>query len=300
MDLLIVKTEDEDDERKTKKSTASGSAKTTLTGGNAGRSEKPPYSYIALIVMAIQSSPVKRLTLSEIYAFLQHRFPFFRGSYQGWKNSVRHNLSLNDCFIKLPKGLGRPGKGHYWTVDPASEVMFEESSYRRRPRGFRRKCQKAVLSTPITGYQSPQYQHHHHHHHQPTQSQSQQQSHQLMTSPTISSQCYLNDQYNYKDTNAAVVSYQSDYHQQTYRSDQLDHFANFWQPQKSDGYSCYQDQFDYGCQYNLTHENGYNVAMRRQTGGQVQQPSLENTMNTTNGITQHIGLHHYYDCPKFC
>ncbi|XP_014295826.1 forkhead box protein F1 [Microplitis demolitor] len=107
----------------------------------ARRQEKPPYSYIALIVMAIQSSPDKRLTLSEIYTFLQQRFPFFRGTYQGWKNSVRHNLSLNECFVKLPKGLGRPGKGHYWTIDPASEYMFEEGSFRRRPRGFRRKCQ---------------------------------------------------------------------------------------------------------------------------------------------------------------
>lgn len=107
----------------------------------ARRQEKPPYSYIALIVMAIQSSPGKRLTLSEIYSFLQQRFPFFRGTYQGWKNSVRHNLSLNECFIKLPKGLGRPGKGHYWTIDPSTEYMFEEGSFRRRPRGFRRKCQ---------------------------------------------------------------------------------------------------------------------------------------------------------------
>jgi len=111
--------------------------------GSSGmrRQEKPPYSYIALIVMAIQNSPSKRMTLNEIYQFLQQRFPFFRGSYQGWKNSVRHNLSLNECFIKLPKGLGRPGKGHYWTIDPASEYMFEEGSFRRRPRGFRRKCQ---------------------------------------------------------------------------------------------------------------------------------------------------------------
>ncbi|XP_005796168.1 forkhead box protein F2-like isoform X1 [Xiphophorus maculatus] len=105
------------------------------------RPEKPPYSYIALIVMAIQNSPSKRVTLSEIYQFLQATFPFFRGSYQGWKNSIRHNLSLNECFIKLPKGLGRPGKGHYWTIDAGSEFMFEEGSFRRRPRGFRRKCQ---------------------------------------------------------------------------------------------------------------------------------------------------------------
>ncbi|XP_069814195.1 forkhead box protein F2 [Dendropsophus ebraccatus] len=122
-------------------SSSSSSSKNKKPNSGLRRPEKPPYSYIALIVMAIQSSPTKRLTLSEIYQFLQARFPFFRGSYQGWKNSVRHNLSLNECFIKLPKGLGRPGKGHYWTIDPASEFMFEEGSFRRRPRGFRRKCQ---------------------------------------------------------------------------------------------------------------------------------------------------------------
>lgn len=122
---------------------ASGCGQPRKSSAVVRRQEKPPYSYIALIVMAIQNSPVKRVTLSEIYSFLQQRFAFFRGPYQGWKNSVRHNLSLNECFIKLPKGLGRPGKGHYWTIDPDSELMFEEGSYRRRPRGFRRKCHNA-------------------------------------------------------------------------------------------------------------------------------------------------------------
>lgn len=125
------------------------------TGVGIRRQEKPPYSYIALIVMAIQASPTKRCTLSEIYQFLQQRFPFFRGSYQGWKNSVRHNLSLNECFIKLPKGLGRPGKGHYWTIDPAAEFMFEEGSFRRRPRGFRRKCQSLKPFGMLNGMNAP-------------------------------------------------------------------------------------------------------------------------------------------------
>ena len=127
-------------------SNSSGGGSSATTNNSAKRSgarrqEKPPYSYIALIVMAIQSSPQRRLTLSEIYQFLQQRFPFFRGSYTGWKNSVRHNLSLNECFIKLPKSMGRPGKGHYWAIDPTAELMFEEGSFRRRPRGFRRKVQ---------------------------------------------------------------------------------------------------------------------------------------------------------------
>jgi hypothetical protein len=55
-------------------------------------------------------------------------------------------LSLNECFIKLPKALGRPGKGHYWTIDPAQEYMFEEGSFRRRPRGFRRKALKSYAA----------------------------------------------------------------------------------------------------------------------------------------------------------
>ncbi|CAL4122067.1 unnamed protein product [Meganyctiphanes norvegica] len=135
------------------KSVTGGSSGNSKRGG-ARRQEKPPYSYIALIVMAIQSSPQRRLTLSEIYQFLQSRFPFFRGAYTGWKNSVRHNLSLNECFLKLPKSMGRPGKGHYWAIDPTAELMFEEGSFRRRPRGFRRKVQ-AMKPYPMYGGSAP-------------------------------------------------------------------------------------------------------------------------------------------------
>ncbi|VDK84383.1 unnamed protein product, partial [Litomosoides sigmodontis] len=95
------------------------------------RQEKPPYSYIALIAMAIHAKPDRKATLTEIYTFLQRE-------YNGWKNSIRHNLSLNECFIKLPKSSGgRSGKGHHWTIDQNCEFLFEEGSYRRRPRGYK-------------------------------------------------------------------------------------------------------------------------------------------------------------------
>ncbi|KAK2534116.1 hypothetical protein Q9233_004299 [Columba guinea] len=51
--------------------------------------------------MAIRDSAGGRLTLAEINDYLMSRFPFFRGAYTGWRNSVRHNLSLNDCFVKV-------------------------------------------------------------------------------------------------------------------------------------------------------------------------------------------------------
>lgn len=105
---------------------------------------KPPYSYIALIAMAIEYTPRKRATLSEICQFIRDFFPYYKDNCkQGWENSIRHNLSLNECFMKLPREQGRPGKGHYWVLDPKARTMFDEGSFRRRKRRYKRRSQDA-------------------------------------------------------------------------------------------------------------------------------------------------------------
>ncbi|XP_055686098.1 fork head domain transcription factor slp1-like [Lutzomyia longipalpis] len=131
---------------------------TTKKSTNTRRPEKPNISYINMIAMAIRDSPDKMLTLSGIYAYLQSKFEFFKGSYVGWKNSVRHNLSLNECFQKVPKnaGIGKSGKGHYWTIDAKSEYMFQdESCQRRRPRGYRKRMTSAPYVKPENFYPPP-------------------------------------------------------------------------------------------------------------------------------------------------
>ncbi|XP_050671139.1 forkhead box protein K1 [Leptidea sinapis] len=97
---------------------------------------KPPYSYAQLIVQAVASAPDKQLTLSGIYSYITKHYPYYRTADKGWQNSIRHNLSLNRYFIKVPRSQEEPGKGSFWRIDPQSEGKLIELAFRpRRPRG---------------------------------------------------------------------------------------------------------------------------------------------------------------------
>ncbi|KAK3858494.1 hypothetical protein Pcinc_035322 [Petrolisthes cinctipes] len=106
---------------------------------------KPPFSYAQLIVQAISSAPDKQLTLSGIYSYITKHYPYYRTADKGWQNSIRHNLSLNRYFVKVPRSQEEPGKGSFWKIDAASESKLVDQAFkRRRQRGV------PIFKTPFT------------------------------------------------------------------------------------------------------------------------------------------------------
>lgn len=77
--------------------------------------KKPKLSYVELIAEAILSSPENHLVLGDIYEAIVEKYPYFETRGSGWRNSIRHNLSLSDCFIKGERSPN--GKGHFWEVN---------------------------------------------------------------------------------------------------------------------------------------------------------------------------------------
>lgn len=116
---------------------------------NKSEEMKPTQSYIALIATAILKSKEKRLVLSDIYKYIMANFSYFQSQDKSWRNSIRHNLSLNECFIKV--GRSEQGKGHYWGIHPANYEDFSQGDFRRRR--ARRRVRRSFLDThPYTGY----------------------------------------------------------------------------------------------------------------------------------------------------
>lgn len=98
---------------------------------------KPSYSFSAMIYMAIESKPNKRMSLKDIYAFIMDKFAYYRqqGTSASWKSCVRHNLSYNKCFRKIDKNAlakqsaestnGRSTS--VWCINPQYRMLLNES-----------------------------------------------------------------------------------------------------------------------------------------------------------------------------
>lgn len=95
------------------------------------KSKRFSMTYVALIASAILRFPERRLTLAQIYQVIEKMFPEFTVSRAGWKNTVRHNLSLHECFVKGE--VAANGKSCYWHIHPAYIARFSKGDFRKRP-----------------------------------------------------------------------------------------------------------------------------------------------------------------------
>jgi len=98
---------------------------------------RPKLSFGQLIVQAISSAEEKQLTLNEIYASISKRHPFYSNVDKQWQNSIRHNLSLNKCFQKVPRSMEEIGRGSFWRIDPYCELKPSFAKYTKE--GFLRE-----------------------------------------------------------------------------------------------------------------------------------------------------------------
>ena len=92
--------------------------------------KKPTMAYMTMIAMAILSTPQKRSLLNDIYESIIQTFPYYKHSKSAWRNSVRHNLSVNECFVK--SGRAPSGRGFYWAIHPACLDDFKRGDFNRR------------------------------------------------------------------------------------------------------------------------------------------------------------------------
>ena len=116
---------------------------------NVNMFKKPDLSYIALISQAIQSKPDRKITLKEIYQYIIDTYPYYRFNQSRWQNSVRHNLSLNRCFERLPRSHLESGRVSYWTIRANWDQLNELINHRMK-RFMKRnetssKAQKATV-----------------------------------------------------------------------------------------------------------------------------------------------------------
>merc|ERR1711953_1289207 len=93
---------------------------------------------------AISSAQEKRMTLSQIYDWMVANIPYFtdrqsNSKSAGWKNSIRHNLSLHQKFVKIPNEGA--GKSSWWTLNM-------ENNPARKPR--RRATSRTSLASQVS------------------------------------------------------------------------------------------------------------------------------------------------------
>lgn len=117
---------------------------------NSGNdSEKPRMSYAQLIAEALVNAPDGMLTLSEIYNAISARHPYYKMEARNWQNSIRHNLTLNKSFTKVPRMSSSEGRGSYWKLEPGAESIIFKRSARNVNKSTTSSANTSLVNTSL-------------------------------------------------------------------------------------------------------------------------------------------------------
>ncbi|EEB06205.2 fork head transcription factor Fhl1 [Schizosaccharomyces japonicus yFS275] len=106
---------------------------------------KPNLSYASLIARTLIANSNRKMTLNDICEWISDHWLYYKLQPPTWHNSIRHNLSLNKAFIRVPRQQNEPGKGSFWMLDPACIPQFEGTNVRRT----KRATTPASVSAPV-------------------------------------------------------------------------------------------------------------------------------------------------------
>ena len=115
--------------------------------------KRPNDSYVSLIARALLDAENNELPISGIYKWIESNVDFYKTAKDGWKNSVRHALSLHDGFCKFTKQSY--SRGHYWTLNPAYIARFVAGDFRKMKKNNLLKYQVKQNIQPNTAKTLP-------------------------------------------------------------------------------------------------------------------------------------------------
>ena len=108
---------------------------------------KPAVSYLRIIAQSILQSAQGRVLLNDIYAYVLRNYPYYEHRKSAWRNSIRHNLSVNECFSK--DGRAPTGRGHYWRIHAECLEKFAAGDFSRRPNTGRTTSLQSVRAQAL-------------------------------------------------------------------------------------------------------------------------------------------------------
>ena len=106
-------------------------------------SNRPRLSYSQMIAEALNQAENRTMPLSDIYVYISQRYPFYKIDVNGWQNSIRHNLSVNPSFYRVPRPKNSIGRGNFWTTN-----IIQNSVIQKRKVWPTRKRNAAVGQKP--------------------------------------------------------------------------------------------------------------------------------------------------------